>query len=125
MAGGVGRVMALGHEEAVADPTIVTGTFLLDNSYAFILFDSGAEKSFVSHKFAHLLKQKPCALDNSFRVEMANGKTESTNCIYLGCTLTLDSHTFKIDLMPVTIKCFDVIIGMDWLSLLRADIMCF
>ena len=117
--------MALGHEEAVADPTIVTGTFLLDNSYACILFDSGAEKSFVSHKFAHLLKQKPCALDNSFTVEMANGKTESTNCIYIGCTLTLDSHTFKIDLMPVTIKCFDVIIGMDWLSLLHADIMCF
>lgn len=43
MARGVGRVMALGHEEAVADPTIVTGTFLLDNSYACILFDSGAE----------------------------------------------------------------------------------
>ena len=34
MDGGVGRVMALGHEEAVADPMIVTGTFLLNNSYA-------------------------------------------------------------------------------------------
>ena len=27
--------------------------------------------------------------------------------------------------MPVSIKSFDVIIGMDWLSLQRADIMCY
>ncbi|CAH1452087.1 unnamed protein product [Lactuca virosa] len=124
-AGGVGRVLAIGHEEAVADPTVVTGTFLLDNSYACILFDSGAERSFVNQKFAHLLKQKSRALKEPFTVEMANGKTESTSSIYIGCTLTLDSHSFSIDLMPVSIKSFDVIIGMDWLSLHRADIMCY
>ena len=56
---------------------------------------------------------------------MANGKTENTNCINMGCTLTLDGHSFPINLMPVQIKSFDVIVGMDWLSLLRADIMCF
>ncbi|CAH1440061.1 unnamed protein product [Lactuca virosa] len=125
IAGGVGRVLAIGHEEAVADPTVAAGTFLLDNSYACILFDSGAEKSFVNQKFTHLLRQKPCALDEPFTIEMANGKTESTNCIYVGCTLTLDDHTFKIDLMPVPIKSFDVIIGMNWLSHRRVDIMCF
>ena len=123
--GGVGRVLAIGHDEAVADPTIVAGTFLLDNSYACILFDSGAERSFVSQNFIHLLKPKPSKLEKSFTVEMANGKTENTNCIYMGCTLTLDGHSFPINLMPVQIKSFDVIVGMDWLSLLRADIMCF
>ena len=56
---------------------------------------------------------------------MDNEKTESTSSIYIGCTLTLDSHSFTIDLMPVSIKSFDVIIGMDWLSLHRADIMCY
>ena len=53
--GNTGRVLAMGQEEAVVDPTIVTGTFLLDNSYACILFDSGAERSFVSHAFKHVL----------------------------------------------------------------------
>lgn len=52
-------------------------------------------------------------------------KTESMNSIYLGCTLTLDNHSFPIDLMPVSIKSFDIIIGMDWLSLHRGDIMCY
>ena len=112
-AGGSGRVLAISHGEAVADPTVVTGTFLLDNSYACILFDSGAERSFVNHKFAHILKHQPHALKEQFTVEMANGKTESTKSIYLGCTLTLDNHSFPIDLMLVSIKSFDVIIGMD------------
>ncbi|CAH1437259.1 unnamed protein product [Lactuca virosa] len=56
---------------------------------------------------------------------MANGKTESSHEIYLGCSLTLDNHSFPIDLIPVAIQSFDVIIGMDWLSLYRADILCF
>ena len=55
---------------------------------------------------------------------MANGKTESTGEIYVGCTLTLNHHTFQINLMPVTIRSFDVIIGMDWLSPHHAEIMC-
>ena len=56
---------------------------------------------------------------------MANGKTESTKDIYLGCTLTLNDHNFQIDLMPITIGSFDVIIGMDWLGPHHADILCY
>ncbi|XP_023769001.1 uncharacterized protein LOC111917562 [Lactuca sativa] len=122
--GGVGRVLAIGHEEAVAYPTLVTNTFLLNNTYACILFDSGAEKSFVSHQFKRLLKQKPHILKETFTVKMDNGKTENTNNIYIGCTLTINNHSFQIDLMPVTIKRFDVIIGMDWLCPHHAEILC-
>ncbi|KAI3780239.1 hypothetical protein L2E82_10210 [Cichorium intybus] len=120
-----GRVLAMGHAEAVEDPTVVTGTFLANNLYACILFDSGAERSFVSHEFKYLLKQKPQPLNETFTVEMANGKIESTNDIYIGCTLTLDDHSFQIDLMPVKIGSFDVIVGMDWLIPHHADIMCY
>ena len=100
-AGGTRRIFAIGYEEAVADPNVVTCTFLLNNSYACILFDTGAEKSFVSHKFKHLPKQNTKALKDTFTVEMANEKTESTNNINIGCTITLNNHSFPIDLMPV------------------------
>lgn len=56
---------------------------------------------------------------------MTNGRTENTKDIYVGCTLTLNDHRFSIDLMPVTISSFDVIIGMDWFSPHRAEILCF
>ena len=115
----------MGQDEAVADPTVVTGTFLLDNSYACILFDSGAERSFVSHDFKGLLKPLPQSLSEPFIVEMANGKTEGTKEIYLKCTLTLNDNPFPINLMLVSIKSFDVIFGMDWLSSHHADILCY
>ena len=115
----------MGHGEAVKDPSVVSNTFLLNNTYACVLVDSGAERSFVSHQFKQLLKQTPHSLKDTYVVEMANGKEEHTNDIYSGCTLTLDNHSFKVDLMPVTIKCFDIIIGMDWLSSHRADILCY
>ena len=55
---------------------------------------------------------------------MANAHTESTKEIYIDCILTLNDHTFPINLMPMPIGSFDVIIGMDWLDPYHADIMC-
>ncbi|KAL7592599.1 hypothetical protein Lser_V15G34876 [Lactuca serriola] len=124
-AGGTGRLLAIGHEEAMADRTVVTGMFLLNKSYACILFDSGAKRSFVNQEFKHLLNQTAQALKQTSIVEMANGKTETSNEIFIGCTVSLNSHSFSIDLMLVSIKSFDVIVGMDWLSLHHADILCF
>ncbi|XP_052627535.1 uncharacterized protein LOC111907768 [Lactuca sativa] len=40
-------------------------------------------------------------------------------------TVVTDNHSLEIDLMPVTIKCFNIIIGMDWLSSHRPDILCY
>lgn len=86
---GQGRVLAMGAKEAMHEPTTVTGTFFINNSYACILFDSGAERSFVSHKFKHLLKQNPQPLKEIYTVEMANGRTENTMEIYLNYILKL------------------------------------
>nr|GEV47807.1 reverse transcriptase domain-containing protein [Tanacetum cinerariifolium] len=40
-------------------PNVVTGTFLLNNHYARILFDSGSDKSFVNVNFNHLIDTEP------------------------------------------------------------------
>ncbi|GJS10127.1 putative reverse transcriptase domain-containing protein [Tanacetum coccineum] len=40
------------------------------------------------------------------------------------CTLTLLNQPFEIDLMPIKLGSFDVVIGMDWLSKYRAKILC-
>nr|GEU91609.1 reverse transcriptase domain-containing protein [Tanacetum cinerariifolium] len=41
-----------------------------------------------------------------------------------GCTLTLLNQPFEIDLMPIKLGCFDVVIGMDWISKYLAKIIC-
>nr|GEU34495.1 putative reverse transcriptase domain-containing protein [Tanacetum cinerariifolium] len=91
---------------------VVMGTFLLNNCYAFMLFDSGVDRSFVSSTFITLLDVAPFTLDTSYAVELADGRILETNVILRSCTLGLLGHPFDIDLMPVELGSFDVIIGI-------------
>nr|GEW98738.1 retrovirus-related Pol polyprotein from transposon 17.6 [Tanacetum cinerariifolium] len=89
-----------------------------------MLFDSGSDRSFVSTTFSDLLDVSPSTLDTSYAVELADGRISETNIILRGCTLGLSGHLFNIDLMPVELGSFDVIIGMDWLTKYHALIVC-
>nr|GEX76913.1 putative reverse transcriptase domain-containing protein [Tanacetum cinerariifolium] len=61
---------------------------------------------------------------NSYDVELADGKIVRGDTIIRGCTLKFLNHPFNIDLMPVELGSFDVIIGMDWLRRCHAVIVC-
>ncbi|GKF07354.1 putative reverse transcriptase domain-containing protein, partial [Tanacetum coccineum] len=99
-------------------------TFLLNNRYASILFDTVANRSFVSTAFSSLIDITPTTLDYYYDVELADGKIIGINAIIRGCTLNLLNHPFNIDLMPIELGSFDVIIGMDWLAKYHAVIVC-
>nr|GEX06648.1 hypothetical protein [Tanacetum cinerariifolium] len=124
-----GWVYAVGNAKkrwnALRDPdsNIVTGTFLLNNRYASILFDTGADRSFISTTFSSLIDVVPTPLGNSYDVELADGKIVGVDTIMWGCTLNFFIHSFNIDLMPVELASFDVIIGMDWLRRCHVVIM--
>ncbi|GKD30680.1 reverse transcriptase domain-containing protein [Tanacetum coccineum] len=62
--------------------------------------------------------------DTFYDIEMADGNLVSTNTVIKGCTLTLLNQPFEIDLMPIKLGSFDVVIGMDWLSKYLAKILC-
>ncbi|GJZ33791.1 putative reverse transcriptase domain-containing protein [Tanacetum coccineum] len=119
-----GKAYVLGGGDANPDSNVVKGTFLLNNHYASMIFDSGADRSFVLTTFSTLLDITPDTLDVSYAVELADGRISETNTILRGCTLGLLGHPFNIDLMPVELGSFDVIIGMDWLANHHAVIVC-
>ncbi|GJW07619.1 putative reverse transcriptase domain-containing protein [Tanacetum coccineum] len=119
-----GRVFALGGGENNKDSNVVTGTFLINNRYTSMLFDSGSDISFVSTTFSFLMDVVPTILDVSYAIELADGRVVESNTILRGCTLNLLNHPFNVDLMPIELGSFDVIIGMDWLSKYRALIVC-
>ncbi|GKE24799.1 putative reverse transcriptase domain-containing protein, partial [Tanacetum coccineum] len=118
------RAYAIGGGGTNPDSNVVTGMFLLNNCYASMLFDSGADRSFVSTTFSALLDVTPTTLDTSYAIELADGRISETNIILRGCTLGLLGHPFDINLMPVELGSFDVIIGMDWLAKYHALIVC-
>ncbi|GJS19223.1 putative reverse transcriptase domain-containing protein [Tanacetum coccineum] len=118
-----GRAYAIKDAEPQG-PNVVTGTFLLNNRYASVLFDSGSDRSFVDTRFSSMLDIDPVKIDTSYEVELADGRIVSTNTVLKGCTLNLVNHLFEIDLMPIELGTFDVIIGMDWLVKHDAVIVC-
>ncbi|GJU43876.1 putative reverse transcriptase domain-containing protein [Tanacetum coccineum] len=90
------KVYAVGHAGTNLDSNVVTGTFLLNNRYASILFDTGADRSFVSTAFSSQFDITPSTLDHYYDFELVDGRIIS----------------------------FDVIIGMDWLARYQAIIVC-
>ncbi|GJU50283.1 reverse transcriptase domain-containing protein [Tanacetum coccineum] len=66
----------------------------------------------------------PTILDHYYDVELADGRIIGLNTIIRGFTLNFLNHPFNIDLMPIELGCFDVIIGMDWLEMYQAVIVC-
>ncbi|GKE28951.1 putative reverse transcriptase domain-containing protein [Tanacetum coccineum] len=108
-----GKAYVLGGGDANPGSNTIAGTFLLNDHHAYMLFDSGADRSFVSNTSSALLDIIPSALDVSYDVELADKRTSETNIVLRGCTLGLLGHPFNIDLMPIDLGSFKVIIGMD------------
>ncbi|GJT38548.1 putative reverse transcriptase domain-containing protein [Tanacetum coccineum] len=117
------KVYVVGNAGANPD-NVVAGTFLLNNRYAYILFDTGADRSFVSTAFSSQIDITPSTLDHYYDVELADGRIIGLNTILSGCTLNFLNHPFNINLMPVELGSFDAIIGMDWLARYQAVIVC-
>ncbi|GKC43825.1 putative reverse transcriptase domain-containing protein, partial [Tanacetum coccineum] len=94
----IGRAFSVNAVDALQDPNVVTGTFSVNDHFATILFDSGADFSFISTKFAPLLNVKPSIARPGYVIEVANGKKEEVDRIIPN--------------------------WMDWLSKNKVDIVC-
>ncbi|GKC44000.1 putative reverse transcriptase domain-containing protein [Tanacetum coccineum] len=114
----------LGVEEARQDPNIVTGMFTLNNHFATTLFDSGAQYSFVSTTFKPLLGIEPSKLGFRYEIEIASEQLVKIDKVIKSYKLQIKGYVFDIDLIPFGHGSFDVIIGMDWLSNHKAEIIC-
>ncbi|GJU08014.1 putative reverse transcriptase domain-containing protein [Tanacetum coccineum] len=117
------KVYSVGHAGTNPDSNVVTGTFLLNNRYASILFDTGVDRSFVSTAFSSQIDITPTALDHYYDVVLADKRIIGLNTILRGCTLNILNHPFNINLMPVELGSFNAIIGMDWLAKYQAIIV--
>ncbi|GJU87179.1 putative reverse transcriptase domain-containing protein [Tanacetum coccineum] len=118
------KVYVVGNAGANPDSNVVRGTFLLNNYYASILFDTGADKNFVSTVFTSQIDITPTTFDHYYDVELDDEKIIGIHTIIRGCTLIFLNHPFNIDLMPIELGSFDVIIGMDWLAKYHDVIVC-
>ncbi|GKC85159.1 putative reverse transcriptase domain-containing protein, partial [Tanacetum coccineum] len=59
-----------------------------------------------------------------YETEIASGQLVEIDKVIKGCELEIESHVFDIDLIPFRHGSFDVIIGMDWLSNHKVELIC-
>ncbi|GJV61699.1 putative reverse transcriptase domain-containing protein [Tanacetum coccineum] len=85
-----GRAFFIAANEAQQDPNIMTGTFSLNDHFATILFDFGADFSFISTEFLPLINAKPSTIIPRYEIEIANGLKIETNKIVHGCRIKLE-----------------------------------
>nr|GEZ19964.1 putative reverse transcriptase domain-containing protein [Tanacetum cinerariifolium] len=103
----VARAFAVGTAGTNSNSNVVTG-----NSYDVELVDG------------KIVEEDTSMRGNSYDVELADGKIVGVDTIMRGCTLNFLNQPFNIDLMPVELGSFDVIIDMDWLRRCHIVIVC-
>ncbi|KAJ0692498.1 putative transcription factor interactor and regulator CCHC(Zn) family [Helianthus annuus] len=111
--------------EAKVKPEVVSGIFPVNSIPARMLFDTGANKSFISYGFirhpSFVLTKLPLPLE----VEIGNNKSFIVCDVCENCKLSIDDEEYTIDLIPMSMGEFQVIVGMDWLSRFHAKVVCF
>ncbi|XP_035836191.1 uncharacterized protein LOC110886480 [Helianthus annuus] len=119
-----GRMFQITTEEAKASPNVVSGIFLINQIPMNVLFDSGASKSFVSDELMCYPSFRKERMPVPLEVEVADSKSYLLCEICKNCKITIENEEFEIDLIPMTLGEFKVVVGMDWLSRYHAEIRC-
>ena len=97
-------------------PDVVVGTLQLDMMQVYTLIDPEASHSFVSYRIVNNLHVITSNLGVGVIVSTPLGENILIDDIYIGVKLYIGGLELMVDLMPLELYDFDVILGMDWLS---------
>ena len=103
-------------DEAQANPDSVTGIIFVFGEPARVLFDSGANRSFISTSFALHANRELTPLKSKLIVITPLGERIVRTSVFKGCEVMIKGIVLKANLIPLEMIDFDVILGMDWLS---------
>ncbi|XP_074368614.1 uncharacterized protein LOC141708745 [Apium graveolens] len=118
------RVFALTANQAAANSGTVSGTLLVGRRDAYVLFDTGSTHSVVSLSFVRHLDVAPSLLYPHMSISTPMGTSVVISDMYRECPIAVGDRNYKVNLLPMEMHDFDVILGMDWLSEHRTTIDC-
>jgi len=100
------------------------GTLTLYNSRASVLFDTGATNSFIAHRVVQALGLVQQDLDVALNAVSPLGATVKLGKVCKECMLILEGRELPADLIILSMREFDVILGIDWLTKFHAIMDC-
>ena len=120
--GAQGLVYAITPPAKSADQPVIQGMFLLSRLWERVLFDSGASHSFIAASIVIELEVE--TLEEPLYVSSPLGIRVRIGMICRGCELEISGILLIVDLRVMDMSEFDVILGMDWLTVYRVVIDC-
>ena len=100
------------------------GMILVYSTWMRVLFDTSATHSFISASCVDSFGLKVERVENSLLIEFHMGMNSRVNKICKKCVITLADRALLVDLRVLDMFGYNVILGMDWLSVYRALIDC-
>ncbi|XP_027941006.1 uncharacterized protein LOC114194792 [Vigna unguiculata] len=112
----VGRVFAMTSTEATQSGNWILQPCLLMGHDVLVLFYSGASHSFISNACVGRLSLVTRDLGCELLVSTPSLGQVATSSVYVGCSMVVAGHRYKVNLVCLPLEGMDVILGMDWLS---------
>ena len=116
------RVYAVTHQDADVASDVVTGIISILDHDAYTLVDPGAMHSFASKPFLDSFQIETQPLGGCMRVSLPAGDPLVSDRVVRDSRVMIGGQEFPEDLMALDMRDFDVVLGMDWLSRLRATL---
>ena len=111
-------------EDQVNSDTMISIMFIFDTPTR-VLFDTGSSQLFVSTTFVLHANKELVPLKNKLIVNTQLGEQILRTSVFKGCEIVVEEVVLKVNLIPLEMFNFDVILGMDRLSNHRALMDCF
>ena len=90
-----------------------------------VLFDLGATHSFIAKRIVTKLRKGVEKVEKGFLIGTPMGNMVEKNILYVDVGVSLSRYETEVDLIPLELHDFDIIIGMNWLSKYKALIDCY
>jgi len=120
-----GRVYHMTHEDVRVVHDVVAGTLQLDTMQVYALIDPRANNSFVAYRIMNNLHVLSSKLGVGVTVSTPLGENIHIDDIYKGVKLYIGGLELRVNLIPLKLYDFDLIVGMNWLSKHKAQVDCF
>ncbi|KAJ0604091.1 putative transcription factor interactor and regulator CCHC(Zn) family [Helianthus annuus] len=104
------RAFQLTTQEAELIPDVIAGTFLVHDVYAKVLFDSGANQSFINTSFCQAFNLPLTTLRQVFTVETVDGNSVNISKVLPEGKIELLGHKFSANLLPMKLAGFNVVL---------------
>ena len=105
-------------------PDVIAGNFQIFDTIVHALIDPGSTHSYICTDIPNLGKLPRIETEYDILVTNPLGHSVIVNIVYRDCPTKIREYEFLGDLIELSFREFDVILGMDWLSRHQAIVDC-